>query len=100
MKPRPTPPPPSSSAPRTRPAHGSGVVWPSAFGFAGSAFAGSSGFAVFVGVVCAGFDFWQAGAPSIAPATTTVRQIVCAAFRFIGRREYVSLDGETSVVVP
>jgi hypothetical protein len=39
---------------------------------------------VFVGgVVAAGGFLAHAGAPSIAPANTTVRKIVCAVLRFI-----------------
>src|SRR5678816_1978983 len=85
-KPRPAPPPPSSSAPRTRPAHGSpahgsGVSVFCSVADAGVA-AGSVGFAVFVGVVCGCF-LLHAGAPSIAPANTTVRQITLVASRFM-----------------
>src|SRR5262249_41723412 len=81
MKPRPMPPPPSSSAPRTRPAHGSGVCEGALVGLASVACAGWAGSVVcaFAGVT-GGFFFAQAGAPSIAPANTTVRQIVWVAF--------------------
>src|SRR5262249_45470749 len=90
-KPRPTPPPPSSSAPRTRPAHGSFAAGSPAHGSglvslaAGVAVGVASvGFTTFCGVVCGCF-LLHAGAPSIAPATTTVRQITLVASRFIPR---------------
>src|SRR3569623_1589331 len=91
MKPRPTPPPPSSSAPRARfglsgALHGSPG---SVAGVAGSGFAfavaGSGVGAVLLagaGVVGAGLAL-QPGVPSIAPATTTVRQIVWVLSRMV-----------------
>ncbi len=97
------PPPPSSSEPRGRsppqgsapPAHGS------APGVAGVWFAVSGAavwfdvsvvvVALFDGVVFCGFLLPQAGAPSIAPANTTVRQIVWVVSRFMGAS--VSLRG-------
>jgi hypothetical protein len=55
-------------------------------GFVGSGFAFASGvvegFCALFGVVDAGFDL-HAGAPSIAPANTTVRHMVWVVSRFM-----------------
>src|SRR4051794_21092664 len=84
------PPPPSSSVPRGRsaPAHGSAAHGSAAgFGAALSVVAGTTGsvlagVALLLGVVCGCF-LVHAGAPSIAPANTTVRQIVLVVSRFM-----------------
>jgi len=101
------PPPPSSSEPRGRspphgsapPAHGSapGVagVWFAVSGAADWFVVSAAGVALFDGVVFCGFLLPQAGAPSIAPANTTVRQIVWVVSHFMGRERIT-----TSVRVP
>jgi hypothetical protein len=75
------PPPPHGSLPRGRspPSHGSAAAAGSGAGVALSVDGAASvaaGVALLLGVVFAGFLLPHAGAPSIAPANTTVRQMV------------------------